>query len=153
MAVSSPWPVLERTSRVSGMLGSHSYQRSLSQCWRIPNLKSIIFKKVRCCVSSGFSTEFMKKGSEIKNKAGIYTLNFLRNINLKVWPGLEALNLKAGHGGGCCKIQHHLLIQLGLKMATKIFCVNEYEGGRICSRCSVIQSPQKTFHLIRFWLK
>lgn len=45
----------------------------------------------------------MKKGSEIKNKVGIYTLNFLRNIILKVRPGLEAPNLKAGHGGGVVK--------------------------------------------------
>lgn len=34
----------------------------------------------------------MKKGGEIKNKVGIYTLNFLRNINLK-----------AGHGEGVVK--------------------------------------------------
>lgn len=38
------------------------------------------FSRKSNTVSPGFSREFMKKGSEIKNKAGIYTLNFLRNI-------------------------------------------------------------------------
>lgn len=66
-------------------------------------MKPTIFKTVKCCMFLGFSREFMKKGGEIENKVGIYILNFLRNIILKVQPGLEAPNLKAGHGKGVIK--------------------------------------------------
>lgn len=33
-------------------------------------------------------------------KMGIYSLTFLRNIVLKVWPGLEVPNLKTGFYSG-----------------------------------------------------
>lgn len=50
----------------------------------------------------------------------IYSLKFLRNIVLKVWPGLEAPNLKGFYHGGVIKSNTYFLILLALKMAAKV---------------------------------
>lgn len=104
----------ERKPKVSRMLGNHCYQWSIPLVLKNSKFDTNHFKKVKC-MFLGFSREFRKTGWDKEIKMYIYSLKFLRNIVLKVWPGLEAPNLKGFYHGGGHKIQHLLFNTAGLK--------------------------------------